>query len=120
MRIQYVLVEAFNNIRRNALVVLGAILAVFISLFLTFGTLIFGEIARINTVRWSEDVRVIAFVRDDFREVEELQQTVADWEEVDAVFFVSKAGAYQEALELFKNNASVLCSRNAVFSAWGR
>jgi len=108
MRIQYVLVEAFNNIRRNALVVLGAILAVFISLFLTFGTLIFGEIARINTVRWSEDVRVIAFVRDDFREVEELQQTVADWEEVDAVFFVSKAAAYQEALELFKNNASVL------------
>ena len=49
MRIAYVLNEAFNNIRRNGLVVLGAVLAVFVSLFLTFGTLIFGEIARVNT-----------------------------------------------------------------------
>ena len=67
MRLLYVFGEAINNIRRNGLVVLGAILAVFISLFLTFGTLIFGEIARNNTLQWSDDVRVIAFLRDDFR-----------------------------------------------------
>jgi cell division transport system permease protein len=107
MRFQYVLKEAFTNIKRNGLVVLGAILAVFISLFLTFGTLIFGEIARINTQRWSEDVRVIAFVRDDFRDVEELQETVESWNEVDQVFFYSKAQAYEEALDLFRNNSAV-------------
>ena len=50
---------------------LGAILAVFISLLLMFGTLIFGEIARINTLRWSEDVRVIVFLRDEFRDVDD-------------------------------------------------
>ena len=37
----YALKEAFNNLGRNALIVLGAILAVFISLTLTFGTLVF-------------------------------------------------------------------------------
>ena len=64
-RISYVLREAFANIGRNGLVVLGAVLAVFITLALTFGTLVFGEVVRINTLQWAEDVRVIAFVRDD-------------------------------------------------------
>lgn len=108
MRFNYVFVEAFNNIRRNALVVLGAVLAVFISLFLVFGTLIVGEIVRINTLRWSEDVRVIAFLRDDFRQVEALQATVEDWAEVDKVVYMSKPEAYQEALELLKDRPTAL------------
>jgi cell division protein FtsX len=41
-RISYVVREAFTNIGRNGLVVLGAVLAVFISLTLTFGTLFSG------------------------------------------------------------------------------
>ncbi len=106
MSIQYVLMEAFNNIRRNGLVVLGAILAVFISLQLMFGTLIFGEIARINTVRWEQDVRVIAFLRDEFRDVEALRDEVASWEDVAEVIIFSKADAQQEALEMLANNSS--------------
>ncbi|HSF85493.1 MAG TPA: permease-like cell division protein FtsX [Acidimicrobiia bacterium] len=106
MSLQYVFIEAFNNIRRNALVVLGAILAVFISLLLMFGTLIFGEIARINTLRWSEDVRVIVFLRDEFRDVDELQEEVQGWEEVAEVFYLSKSAAYDEALELLRNNTA--------------
>ncbi len=106
MSLQYVFLEAFNNIRRNALVVLGAILAVFISLLLMFGTLIFGEIARINTLRWSEDVRVIVFLRDEFRDIDALQTEVESWAEVADVFYLSKAEAYDEALELLKNNAA--------------
>ena len=106
MSIQYVLMEAFNNIRRNGLVVLGAILAVFISLQLMFGTLIFGEIARINTVRWEQDVRVIAFLRDEFRDVEALRDEVESWEDVAEVIIFSKADAQQEALEMLANNSS--------------
>jgi cell division transport system permease protein len=105
MRVQYVLGEALNNIRRNGLVVLGAVVAVFISLFLTFGTLLFGEIARINTLQWSEDVRVIAFLSDDFRDVDELMETVQGWEEVDEVFFMSKSEAAEEALVLLTGAA---------------
>ena len=108
MNVRYILVEAFNNIRRNALVVVGAILAVFISLVLMFGTLIFGEIARINTLQWSEDVRVIAFLQDEFRDIETLQTTVEGWDEVDEVFFFSRADAYEEGLVLLKNNEAAL------------
>jgi cell division transport system permease protein len=104
MRLLYIFGEAVNNIRRNGLVVLGAILAVFISLFLTFGTLIFGEIARLNTLQWSNDVRVIGFLRDDFGNAQELQGEVEAWEEVDEVFFVSKAAAYEEALDMFADD----------------
>lgn len=106
MSLQYVFMEAFNNIRRNGLVVLGAILAVFISLQLMFGTLIFGEIARINTVRWEQDVRVIAFLRDEFRDVEALRAEVESWDDVAEVIIFSKADAQQEALEMLANNSS--------------
>jgi cell division transport system permease protein len=108
MRFQYVLGETYTNIRRNVLVVLGAVLAVFVSLLLVFGSVVMGEIARVNTTEWQDDVRVIAFLRDDFREIEELQATVLSWSEVGEVFYFSKADAYQEALELFRDDSAVL------------
>ncbi|MEA2000859.1 MAG: permease-like cell division protein FtsX [Actinomycetota bacterium] len=104
MRIAYVLREAFNNIRRNGLVVLGAVLAVFVSLFLTFGTLIFGEIARVNTERWQEDVRVIGFLRVDFREVDALILEIEGWAEVDKVIYYTPAKALDEARVLFADD----------------
>lgn len=109
-RISYVLREAFTNIGRNGLVVLGAILAVFISLTLTFGTLVFGEVVRINTIQWAEDVRVIAFVRDEVspQAIADLTTEVESWDEVRDVFFVSKADALDEARDLFANQPAVL------------
>ncbi len=80
----------------------------FISLFLTFGTLIFGEIARLNTLQWSDDVRVIAFLKDDFRNTQELQDQVQAWAEVDEVFYISKPEAYEEALEMFADEPATL------------
>ncbi len=112
MRIQYVLVEALNNIRRNGLVVLGAVVAVFISLFLTFGTLVFGEIARVNTLQWSEDVRVIAFLSDDFRDADQLLATVQAWPEVDEAFYMSKQEAAEEAQQLLTGAAQRLYEEN--------
>lgn len=108
-RISYVVREAFTNIGRNGLVVLGAVLAVFISLTLTFGTLVFGEVVRINTLQWAEDVRVIAFVRDDaLTSVPDLQAEMEGWEEVDSVSFVSKADALDEARVLLSNQPATL------------
>ena len=104
MRIAYVLNEAFNNIRRNGLVVLGAVLAVFVSLFLTFGTLIFGEIARVNTERWQEDVRVIGFLRNDFRDVDALRVEIENWDEVEAVIYFTPAEALAEARQIFADD----------------
>jgi cell division transport system permease protein len=109
-RLRYVAREAFQNIGRNALVVLGAILAVFISLTLTFGTVVFGEVVRINTLQWAEDVRVIAFIQDDVAPVAiaDLQAEIKTWEEVDDVFFVTKSEALEEAQVLLANQPASL------------
>jgi cell division transport system permease protein len=109
-RVSYMFKEAFTNLGRNALVVFGAIVAVFISLTLIFGTQVFTEIVRVNTLQWAEDVRVIAFLQDDMtaQATQELQQEVADWPQVQDVFYVSKAEAYDEALVLFANNDAML------------
>jgi cell division transport system permease protein len=106
----YVFKEALNNLGRNALVVLGAILAVFISLTLTFGTVVFGEVVRVNTLQWAEDVRVIAFLQDDMTAegTAELQTEVAGWPQVADVFYVSKPEAFDEAVILFSNDEAML------------
>ena len=106
----YALKEAFNNLGRNALIVLGAILAVFISLTLTFGTLVFGEVVRVNTLQWAQDVRVIAFLQDDMTAAAtgDLQQEVSSWPQVQDVFYVSKPDAHEEALVLFSNDDAML------------
>ena len=106
----YMFKEAFNNLGRNALVVLGAILAVFISLTLTFGTLVFGEVVRVNTLQWAEDVRVIAFLQDDMtaEATAELENEVASWPQVADIFYVSKQAAFEEALILFSTDEAML------------
>ena len=52
------------NLRRNALVVTGAVMAVFISLAMAFGALVVNEILRVNTLAWQEGTHVIAFLKD--------------------------------------------------------
>ncbi len=108
--LSYIFKEAFNNLGRNALVVLGAILAVFISLTLTFGTLVFGEVVRVNTLQWAEDVRVIAFLQDDMspEATAALQNEVASWPQVADVTYVSKPEAFEEAVIMFSSNEAML------------
>ncbi|RLE14874.1 MAG: hypothetical protein DRJ28_05015 [Actinobacteria bacterium] len=108
--LSYIFKEAFNNLGRNALVVLGAILAVFISLTLTFGTLVFGEVVRVNTLQWAKDVRVIAFLQDDMtpEATAELQNEVASWPQVADVSYVSKPEAFEEAVIMFSSNEAML------------
>ncbi len=93
---------------RNALVVLGAVLAVFVSLFLVFGTLMFGEIANNNAAQWSDDVRVEAFLSDDLRNVSGLQEQISGWSDVEEVTFVSKPEAVENARVLFADNEAIL------------
>ncbi len=107
-RLQYVFGEALRNMGRNALVVLGAVLAVFVSLFLVFGTLMFGEIASENAAQWSDDVRVEAFLSDELRNVDQLQGEIAEWSDVDEVTYVSKPEAVENAREIFADNQAIL------------
>lgn len=108
-RVRFLVAEALVNLRRNALVVVGAVLAVFVSLVLTFGAVLVAEVVRINTIQWEEGVRVIGFVNDELSPsgVNALIREVDGWEGVadGGVTFVSKQDAYEEALRLFEEDS---------------
>lgn len=113
-RLIFLVKEAFTNLRRNFLIVAGAILAVFISLTLAFGALVVNEILRVNTLAWQEGVHVIAFLWDegesglpaDAHDV--LLGDVNGWDEVERAFYVSKADAWIEYQELFAGQEELL------------
>lgn len=116
-RFFFLLREAFVNLKRNFLVVAGAVLAVFISLSLAFGALVVNEILRLNTLAWQEGVHVIAFLEDEGTNGvpsgahQALLTEVQSWEEVtqpDGAFYVDKAGAWVEYQELFAGQPELL------------
>ncbi len=113
-RFLFLVKEALLSLRRNMLIVAGAILAVFISLSLAFGALVVNEILRINTLAWQEGVHVIAFLKDpgvDGVPVDahdQLMTQVRGWEEVQDVRYVDKTEAWLEYQELFAGQEELL------------
>jgi cell division transport system permease protein len=113
-RFAFLVREALVNLRRNALVVTGAVLAVFISLTLAFGALVVNELLRVNTLAWQEGVHIVAFLKDpeqgglDVDGQLALRASVEAWEEVKAVRYVDKAEAYEEFKELFASRPELI------------
>lgn len=113
-RIFFLLREALVNLRRNLLVVAGAILAVFISLTLAFGALVVNEVLRINTLAWEEGVHVISFLKDEgdpgvpANAHQQLLADVLTWEEVKDAFYVDKAEAWIEYQQIFEGQDELL------------
>lgn len=113
-RILYLIREALTNLRRNALVVAGAVLAVFISLSLAFGALVVNEVLRINTIAWQDGVHVIAFLNDEGSPGvppgghDALRSEVEGWDEVKAVRYVDKNEAWMEYQEIFAGQDELL------------
>lgn len=113
-RIIFLIKEAFVSLRRNVLIVAGAVLAVFISLSLAFGALVVNEVLRINTVAWQDGVHVIAFLHDPGDDGvpanahSTLQAEVETWDEVENVGYVSKSEAWLEYQEIFANQEELL------------
>ncbi len=113
-RILFLIKEAFVSLRRNLLIVAGAILAVFISLSLAFGALVVNEVLRINTLAWQQGVHVIAFLNDagengvPSNAHDALIAEVGTWDEVKNHFYVSKAEAWIEFQELFADQEELL------------
>lgn len=109
-RATYLVRQAFTSLRRNALVVAAAILAVFVSLTLAFGALVVNELFRINTTRWQEGVHVIVFLKDDVTQAAQLdlQREVQSWDEVAETSFCDKTCAYQEFQEMFADQPALL------------
>ncbi len=106
--------ESLVNLRRNALVATGAILAVFISLTLAFGALVVNELLRLNTIGWQQGTHIIAFLKDpdqgglDAASQVAYRDQVVAWEEVQTVHYIDKAGAYEEFKEIFASRPELI------------
>ncbi len=113
-RLIFLVGESLVNLRRNALVATGAILAVFISLTLAFGALVVNELLRLNTIGWQQGTHIIAFLKDpDQGGLDQAGQAayrdeVASWEEVATVGYVDKAAAYEEFKEIFASRPELI------------
>lgn len=122
-RVVFLLKEAMVSLRRNVLIVAGAVLAVFISLSLALGALVVNEILRINTIAWQQGVHVIAFLNDEgdtgvpFGTHDQLLQEVHGWEEVEDAFYLGKSEAWVEYQEIFAGQEELLDINPAILPA---
>jgi cell division protein FtsX len=106
--------EALTNLKRNLLVVAGAVLAVFISLSLAFGALVVNEVLRVNTLAWQDGVHVIAFLNDENSAGvpagahQTLIDEVQTWDEVQTVEYFDKNDAWIEYQRIFEGQDDLL------------
>lgn len=109
MRAEYVIGEAATNLRRNVLLVVGAILAVFVSLFMTYMALVVNEVGRNSAARWQEGITIIAWLDDaDLADHTALTNEVGAWSEVERALYVGKAEAWQEFQDMFAENPALV------------
>jgi cell division transport system permease protein len=110
MRFQYLLAQAFANLKRNVLIVFAAVVSVLVMLTLVFGTIVLRWSIDQDIGRWDDNVRVIAFLSDDLtlEEIDALQQDIQGWEQVDGIEYFSKAEALDEFRELFADQQSLV------------
>jgi len=113
-RFIFLIREALINLRRNLLVVAGAVLAVFISLSLAFSALVANEVFSGWIAGWQEGVHVIAFLKDagvngvPENAHDQLLAEVQGWEEVELATYVDKNQAWIEYQELFAGQDELL------------
>jgi len=110
MRLQYLFSQSLMNLRRNALVVISAVLAVFVTLTMVFLAVVIRKVVDDNTGRWQEGIRVIAFLTDDLsvEGIEGLRAQVQSWDEVAEVTYCNKACALEEFRELFSDEKALI------------
>jgi cell division transport system permease protein len=109
-RIIYLIGEAFTSLRRNILVVTAAVLAVFVSLTLAFGALVFNELVTVNTVQWQAGNHLIVWLQDDVpsNAHSDLLRQVLSYDEVQSAEYFDKTAAYREFQDLFADNPAIL------------
>ncbi|MDO5708888.1 MAG: permease-like cell division protein FtsX, partial [Coriobacteriales bacterium] len=97
--------EAFHHFRRNWSTSFGAVVTIFLSLFI-IGTFVLGSVMISSIVGDVEDrVTIQAFLSDDAvrEDVDALQHRIEGWENVESVTYKSKDEALQEYKETMTN-----------------
>lgn len=104
--------EAGRHFRRNWSTCVGAVVTIFLSLFV-IGVFFLGSVLITNMVGSVEDrVTILAFLKDgaDQATVDALQADIETWDNVESVTYKSK----EEALEEYRNNMSNRNAQDAV------
>jgi cell division transport system permease protein len=106
LRLGYFLAETATNLKRNLLMTIAAISTVAISLLLLGGVQILSMIVNNVTLGWEARVEISAYLRDDASpgEIEALESQLSGYDEVQTVTYVSKAEAYEDFKQLYRNN----------------
>jgi len=110
VRLQYLLTNTVQSIRRNPLVVASAVVVVLVMLVMFFGSILVRWSIERDIGAWDDNVRVIAFLGDDQgpEQIAALHQEIASWETVADVVFFDKAQALAEFNEMFADKPSML------------
>ncbi len=112
-RFLYLLRDALVNLRRNALVVSGAVLAVLVSMSLALGALMVNELVRVNLIQWQEGTHVIVFLKDEQAGVTRsaqraLLEEIDGWPQVESTEFYDKTDALEEFRQIFAEQPALL------------
>jgi cell division transport system permease protein len=109
MKINYFLGETATNLKRNLLMTMAAISTVTISLLLLGGAQILHMVVVNVTSTWEGKVEVSAFLRDDISdgELTSLQTDISDMPEVQNFTYVSKAQAFEDFKQQFRDEPSL-------------
>jgi cell division transport system permease protein len=110
MRIGYYFGEAFQGIRRNALMTISAILTVAISLMLFGSVLLIREWTDTLVGRWRGNVEINLFLRTDASEpqIEAIQAKIASMPEISEYRYVSRDEALEEFRQMFKDKKELV------------
>ena len=109
-KLTYVIRDTFLNIRRNPLLVIATVLAIFVSCFLAFVTLTGQAVVEENTSRWQNGVHVVVFLDDRVTTTahKQLQESLESYSEVREVKYFSKEQAKEEFILLFQNQQELI------------
>jgi cell division transport system permease protein len=113
-RIVFLLKEAMVSLRRNALIVVAAIVTVFISLGVALTALVINEVFRVNTLAWQDGVHIIVFLNDEGDNGvppgahQTLLGEVQSWDEVKDAKYFTKADAWEEYQQIFAGQDELL------------
>jgi cell division transport system permease protein len=109
LKVGYFVREASQNLRRNKLMTVAAILTAGVSLLLLGGVLTLGAFVESVTGAIHEKVEVSVFLQDGITQAQQtdVRETLNDLEVVKSVTYVSKEQAYTEFKELYKDQPAL-------------
>lgn len=109
MKVDYVVRETLNNLRRNITLTFAAIMTVAVSLAL-FGSMLLVRQGVDNvSARWQDGIQLIAFLKTDITQEQRdaIEEIIADSPEVKDYDYVDREKSHEEAMRLFERNQAM-------------